>query len=383
MKVGLVTFHRLDNYGAVLQAYALQQCIARLGAECEVIDLLRPEHPGYRPASRTPSYTAYSPKAGPPAVPWLLKAKGDTKKILNWALGSSRRRRFEEFDKSCMRYFPSTFASYDDLYRSVPSHDGFVVGSDQVWNPTYPCSPEPYFLTFAPSDRPRIAYAPSFGVARIDPAHHSQYRLWLQGMHSLSIRERQGAEIIRELTGRKAEVVVDPTLLLDVAHWRTMARAPHVRRPYVFCYSLRKDPQLLALCRHVRKISGYPVYMLGDVADQFRSCVRPVLTAGPMEFLGWIMNAAVVLTNSFHGMMFSLAMSRPFYVALPPAHGTESRNSRLLNAAEVFGVGDRIWDASLPMPAGNGLAMDHHAISARVEAERARSRAYLQSALVV
>ena len=133
-----------------------------------------------------------------------------------------------------------------------------MTGSDQVWNPTYPYSPEPYFLTFARFGIKRIAYAPSFGVSQLDAGVHDQYRAWLNGIYRLSVRERHGAAIIKELTGRQAEVVLDPTLLLTESDWRMMAKNPKTREPYIFCYQLGEIPGIMRALSTLAVANRFP-----------------------------------------------------------------------------------------------------------------------------
>ena len=169
-KVGILTFFNRLNYGAELQAYALHRKVRDLGYDCEILDVLSPNHPS---AKRPELYKQL----------WSAKKMISTRNRINIklmkflnsivaGLGSknarTRKDRFEKFKQAYMAVSEQKYASVDDLYRHKMPYDIFITGSDQVWNPQAAItSPEPYFLTFASKDKRKISYAASFGVSSI------------------------------------------------------------------------------------------------------------------------------------------------------------------------------------------------------------------------
>ncbi len=379
-KVALLTMQRSNNYGAALQAYALQQRISGLGADCELLDLLRPLHAEYRPSDRFASLAPYSTRATH-RVSLAQMLRGRARHLLGACVSVHRNRRFAEFDATAFRY-SRPFHSADELYAASLNYDAYVTGSDQVWNPSYPYSPEPYFLTFAREAKPRIAYAPSFGVATLHSAVQDNYRKWLNGITSLSVREHHGAEIIRSLTGRSAEVVLDPTLLLDASEWAGVAVRPRVRKPYILCYSLSEPPGFVSLCRYVREATGYPMFRVEIGGRLIRPGINTVRDAGPREFLGWIMDAALVVTNSFHGTCLSILFRKPFHSVLSSELGPNSRNSRLESLLDLVGLRDRALAANTTLPTAAIPDIDYDAVHERLAVVRDASLRYLQVAIM-
>lgn len=378
----MLTMQRSLNYGAVLQAYALQQSICRFGFHCEILDLLRPVHKGYRSSPRSAPLPPYCNTSGISRPSKKLQIKGHVRRLLDMLIDQRRRQRFRQFDKEYLTYSRNSFQCVDDLYSASLDYDAYVTGSDQVWNPTYPYSPEPYFLTFVRFGIKRIAYAPSFGVSQLDAGVHDQYRAWLNGIYRLSVRERHGAAIIKELTGRQAEVVLDPTLLLTESDWRMMAKNPKTREPYIFCYQLGEIPGIMTLCRHLQSQTGFHIYRLGNHVRYPVLGVNGIVNAGPQEFLGWIKNAAVVVTDSFHGTVLSVNMRKPFYIIPGPVRGRNSRNSRLESMLEILDLKERLWTPDLPLPSALNLNFDYSNSERLLLSERVKSLRFLRDAIL-
>jgi hypothetical protein len=386
-KVAILTLHRVHNYGAVLQAYALQKTLAGLGVQSEILDLLRPNHPGY--GKTIPGKTSV-PAGGNGHD--SVRRKGLTnalrekaaKALENLVLAKSRLN-FRIFDQNQLQYSPVTYSCVSELTTAQLDYDAYVTGSDQVWNPTFNWSPEPFFLTFVPPGIPRIAYAPSFGVSAIDPTLQPQYAQWLRAITHLSIRERHGAEIISQLTGRDPEIVLDPTFLVAKAQWEALSISPECKKPFIFCYSVGDTPDLVTLCAHLQKHTGYPIYKINKarhaVKDICDRRFKALTDAGPQEFLGYLMHAAMVVTNSFHGTVLSLNMQKPFFTIPSSMTAGHSRDSRLFSILQHLSAEDRLYMSNRDLPTGKGLEMRCEPISARITAEREKSMAYLEKAV--
>jgi hypothetical protein len=382
IKVAMLTMQRSLNYGAVLQSYALQQTICRFGVHCEILDLLRPVHEGYRSSPRSAALPPYCITSGLSRPSMMVQIKGHVRRLLEIMIDHRRHQRFRRFDQEYLTYSSNSFQCVDDLYAASLDYDAYVTGSDQVWNPTYPYSPEPYFLTFARLGLKRIAYAPSFGVSQLDVGVHDQYRAWLNGINQLSVRERHGAAIIKELTGRQAEVVLDPTLLLTESDWSMIAKNPKTRKPYIFCYNLGDNPDIMTLCRHLQLQTGFRIYSLGNHLRHPVSGVNGIVNAGPQEFLGWIKNAAVVVTDSFHGTVLSVNMRKPFFIIPGQVWGRNSRNSRLESILEILDLKDRVWTQRLPLPSTLNINFDYCNTERLLIIERIKSLRFLRDAIM-
>ncbi|MFZ5570359.1 MAG: polysaccharide pyruvyl transferase family protein [Thermodesulfobacteriota bacterium] len=326
MRVGIITIHNHNNYGAILQAYALNKIVRRLGHQCKTIDC----------------------NIDPGSNRLFRKARHPGERITNlynlcrWRANKLHTRRFRDFIR---QQIPLTEASYDSierLYADPPKFDAYITGSDQVWRPHYLDQKigAAFHLNFISPDQSRlISYAPSFGVSRI-PEHHAKILgEYLRRYHFLSVRERRAQEIIFELSGRKAEQVVDPTLLLLAEDYEAIVQLPAFTSEYVLVYpmELGKNRAFFNLVNEVKRSTGLPIVCVLPLVFDFRWLMiadRVVLDAGPSEFLGLFKNASIVCTNSFHGTVFSMLYQKNFFGV--PHSGTNSRQYSLLETAGLL-----------------------------------------------
>ena len=211
MKTGLVTFYEIHHYGAALQAAATQRAVGELGHACEIVDYFVAQ-----------DNRLFQKPTG------LGTAAHDAHTALHYAPLKRRYERFEAFKKAYLNISAHRFASLAELNSTPLPYDAILSGSDQIWNPKiFPDRRfDPVFFgTF--SDKRKIAYAPSFGIPEIPKEMEEELRGYLRAYSHLSVRESQGADIIRRLTGEEVPVVLDPTLLLNRQQWAEMASTEH------------------------------------------------------------------------------------------------------------------------------------------------------------
>ena len=364
MKAGLLTFYHLHHYGAILQAAATQRALETLGWECETIDyFVNQDTRIFRPAA-SPSLAA-----------------SDAYNALHYPAVRRRWQRFEDFSRSFLRLTDRRYESREELRRAELPYDLLVSGSDQIWNPTiFPDRRfDPVFFgAFSPLRK--IAYAPSFGVARLPEGMEEELKGYLEGFSHLSVREVSGREIVREASGREAAVVLDPTLLLTAAEWSALAADPALReKEYILCYGISRSGALEPYIRRLAEETGLPVVQLCGTRRKLHPKARMISDAGPAEFLGLFQRAAYVCTNSFHGTVFSVLFQRPFFTAVAPAELQEPERSRTFSLLSRLGLTERVvgkGDA-----AGLRDRPDWAAAEARLAAARAGAMAYLKAAL--
>ena len=210
MKAGLVTFYHIHHYGALLQAAATERAVERFGWDCEIID-----------------YFVNQDNALFKRPTGLGSAAHDAHTALHYQALSERYRRFEKFSRDHLRISDRRYGRFDELAGGPLPYDLILSGSDQIWNPKiFPDGRfDPVFFgTF--SQKRRIAYAPSFGVPTIPEGMQAELKGYLDGFSHLSARETQGSAIIRDIAGKDAPVVLDPTLLLTADQWDSMADHP-------------------------------------------------------------------------------------------------------------------------------------------------------------
>lgn len=325
MKLATVTFHCAYNYGAVLQAYALVQALKTLGHEACVLD--------YWPDKRLKAADSiWSPKGG--SVGLVINGMIATK---YFSLVKKR----ENFDKFRDKLLPKSSSKYQvigDILNSQEVYDGYITGSDQVWNPDTGIDPV-YFLQFAKKmDAKAIAYAPSIGLPKIENKYRDEMATLISGIDVLSSREHRGVEIIKELTGRDATVVVDPVLLLSKEDWAEVVKPMDLPDRYILVYAVRRRAYMEKAINKLKKELGLPVVMIVGANPAVRGFINAdyvVWDAGPQEFVTMFSRATYVCTNSFHGTAFSIIFEKPF-LSFPHTKG-DSRISSILKRAEMDG----------------------------------------------
>ncbi len=375
MRIGIITILKVGNYGAELQAYALQRELALLGFDAEIIDYLHYKHPDFVRTRR--AHPLVKIGMGNRLKEKLLPGVERLRHMVQGDNGEPVRR-CERFHRTHTRLSRRTYRSVDALYEAGHPYDVFMVGSDQVWNPRTNVSLEPYFLTFAPSGKRTVAYASSFGVSSIPRHAEPLYVEWLKHIQYLSVREEQGVRIIRQLTGRTAEHVLDPTLLLGAAQWRRILEPSRIDVPYLLLYDVVRSPYAVDLAKHIAALRGWSVVRSSGGARAGRAGVIDVSDAGPAEFLGLFAQAAFVVTNSFHGTAFSVTFRKPFFTVVPQG---KSNTSRLHSFVKSVSLDDRLVPEGAQFPAGDSLALDFSKAHARLECLRAKSLAFLQKSL--
>lgn len=364
LKAGLLTFYHLHHYGALLQAVATQRALASLGWDCETIDYFVNQD---------------NRILKPPTTPG--RAASDAHSALHYRVLRKRWLRFEDFSRAHLRLTARRYESWEALKEAGLPYDLLVAGSDQIWNPViFPDGRfDPVFFgTFSPLRK--IAYAPSFGVARLPEGMEEELKGYLDGFSHLSVRERQGREIVREAAGREAAVVLDPTLLLTAAEWSALAAEPDLRKgEYILCYCIARPGALEPYIQRLAEETGLPIVQLCGTRRRVHPQARLVMDAGPAEFLSLFRNAAYVCTNSFHGTVFSIQFQRPFFTSVAPAELAEPESSRTFSLLSRLGLTERVvgkGDA-----AGLYDLPDWPAAEKRLEAARQGAMAYLKAAL--
>ena len=375
-KVGILTLNGYFNYGNRLQNYALQETLKSYGFDTETIIV---NINNKKTGDNNNSF-----------IKRIKRLKGkDMEDILNktrtilWNkthrkdINMSKSIRTEIFKKFTYEYIKETDYTISD--NNVPDdlsdrYDYFVTGSDQVWNPAYNHGSSIYFLTFAPKHK-RIAYAPSFGVSEIAAEYVENYKEWLSGMHRLSVREDDGAKIIKELTGREAPVLVDPTLLLTREKWLSIAKEANnkPKGKYLLTYFLGGIPnEYKKQIKNIIKENNLEVINLGDIRE------KETYRTGPSEFIDYINSCSIFCTDSFHGAVFSILMEKPFIVY--ERMGTSlSMYSRINTLLDKFDLNSR--KAENIKTNEEIFNIDYSHVPPILEEERDKAFKYLKEAL--
>jgi hypothetical protein len=277
-----------------------------------------------------------------------VAANGHT--ALHYGALKARWQRFEEFAHDHLRLTDHRYESLEELSRADLPYDVILAGSDQIWNPAiFPDKKfDPVFFGGF-SQKRKIAYAPSFGVPKIPEGMEDELRGYLSQFSHLSVRENQGQNIVRDITGQSVPVVLDPTLLLDREQWSGMARAARPAGSYILCYCINPPGVLGPYIRALAERTGLPIVQLCGIRRKVHPKAECVLDAGPAEFLGLFQNAAYVCTNSFHGTVFSTQFQRPFFTAVAPSELAAPERSRTFSLLSRLGLTGRVVGTGNPV----------------------------------
>lgn len=339
-KIAIVTIVTV-NFGNRLQNYALQNVLEKM--HCSVYTLRRcEEKKEVKDYIKTIAQT-------------VLRTKGS---------------KFKRFNNNI--HFAEDVVTRDEFPKDLADrYDYFISGSDQVWNPHYnfvagKCD----FLAFA-KDNKKISYAASFGVNKIPDERKKEYAENLKSFKAISVREKQGTGIVKELADREATVVLDPTLLLDENEWRKVEKKSRCcpKRQFVFVYALGdKNDRFKEKIKQLRE--KYEIFDVRSIQKNGKE-----LPVGPSEFLYLLRNAEIILTDSFHATVFSIIFHKRFItfnrVGL-------NMNSRIESLAELIGeknrinqYGDLVCETEI----------DYKNVGVAIEKEKEKSLAFLAKAL--
>ena len=376
MKIGILTQPLHYSYGGIIQNWALQQVLLRMGHRPEMIFLTINGRPGMKMV----------------AMRTLSLAKCLIRKYLLNRRDKYIHSPFDPRYNSAINYYADdgfvkrihktkVLGCNADLARVIRrrGYDAFIVGSDQVWREEYSPRIQAYFLDFLPEvdGRRRIAYAASFGKERdyISPENMPECRRLMGRFHAVSVREAEGVDIVRRDFGRgQVEKVIDPTLLLSAEDYERLISPGNRRRsPYIASYILDRDDDKAAVLAQVAAAKNLPVNEI-DIE------VRPEGMATVSQWLANFADADFVVTDSFHGCVFSIIFGKPF-IAIGNAERGLGRFLSLLGELDLM---DRLIttmhdfrdrrDALMSTP-------DYAAVNARLAILRRSSLKFLTDAL--
>ncbi len=348
-EVGIATFHFADNYGAVLQCYALQKVINRFeGVHAKIID--------YRP----------------PEFRYAKVWTSEREKLLF----QKKRQSFEHFLVQHCELSPQRVSVI-----TGEECDYCCVGSDQIWNPTHVF--EEYFLPNVSSNICKIAYAPSIGCSVADAkSKESVFAKYLPSFKAISLREKEHVEYLSDIAGKKCECVLDPTLLLNPEDYFPILSRKTVgeEEPYLLFYWLKNDRELfrgMELANSIARKFNLKILhsVVGAKESMFYQGGECIYYTGIEEFLWYIKNASFVVTNSYHGTIFSLQFEVPFYSFV-----VKSMMSRFSTLMSYCDLKDRVVTKLIRI-GDVSKDIDYKRMKIEIFRHRAESIDYLKKAL--
>ena len=356
MKVGIVTFHRAINYGAVLQTYALQRALGSIGVEAEVLDYrcdyLEKNYSVLQRLKNTKGLRGLAAVFAKCAVP-AIKKKLMFNKWINKRIKLSRPYK-------------------ENIAQSNDEYDVFITGSDQVWNYKHTNFDKNYFLDFVQDNTRKFSYAASFGFSELDQEYIAPYRELLEGFSRISVRETSGAKLVDEILGvPDVPVVVDPVFLMQEQDWNV--KEQRIKNKYILIYELMPSDDVVRFALQLAHKHNLQIIRITNILQRApHKRIKNVWGVSPQAFLEYISNAEYVVTNSFHGTAFSMLFNKQFYVCRL-TDTMAKLNARLDDMLAVYGLEDRV--------VGTGTdenSIDYGPIRIKLEEERQKGILFLK-----
>lgn len=348
--IGLASFYRSENYGAVLQAFALCRMLKRIGADTFYLE-----------------YPKSKPLVG------MAYLKNVANRVIRNFFGYRRRAAlFRSFARNRIPH-----CKIGDI-----CFDAYIIGSDQVWHPDYLRDSDNFFLLPEVKSEKIYSYASSFGVEYIPETMKEFYKNCLMRLKSIGVRENSGIGIVRGL-GLNAVQNPDPTLLLTSKEWDEHVSTRIEANPYIFCYVMQGDHLLAAYIREaaekLRKELGgiHKIVVMGD--KEYKSLLpgyNLVCDAGPSEFLSYIKYSDYVITSSFHGTCFSINFNKPLKVLLRRDNRV---NTRIVDLIDKLDIKDCLSYTDTPVSQLTFSKNDYNTVNNKLDYFRKSGIDYLKT----
>lgn len=365
-KVELITLQRVPNYGSVLQAYATQKILESLDYDVEIID--------YFPERMT-------------IKAMLRRIKNKNIKLNNSLLMRTVARiiiipsyikRFSSF-KKFYRYLNQTKREYhsnEEIKKDLPIADIYCTGSDQVWNSEWNEGiDKALFLDFVPDNKKKVAISASFGKKSLNNDEIDITKKLLSRYSSISLREKSGVDILKQLNIENPINILDPTLLLNKKEWENVASKKYTNEKYILIYNLNRNSKIDRYAENLSKKTGLKIKYLSYQIHEFYKKGKMYCNPKVEDFLSLIQNAEYVITDSFHGTAFSLNFEKDFVIVYPEKYST-----RIQSILELLDLKDRVAIDENDIKVCE-KKINYSIISKKLNEERIKSIEWIKNAL--
>lgn len=342
-RIGMLTFHRADNLGAVLQSYALQTVLnTEFNADAELIDYVCDKVEATRHVHVT-------------SLKSLVKAP------LLWVYYQIKHKGFAAFRKKYLKQSKNVY-NKKNIASCCDDYDVFLAGSDQIWNPECSGNDDTFFLNFVESGV-SASYAASIGNYHYNDKEAGKIAQMISRLSEISVRELSGQAELSRIGVHGAQVHPDPVMLLEVSDWNKVMSGRLCKDKYILVYILLDDVNVMECARAYAEAHNCKIICN-------KTSIEFIMHNSPHEFLSWISNAEAVFTNSFHGTAFSLVFNKPLAADIEQTDGRKN---------------DRIYDLLIPAGAekciitGGTSEPKVPGVSDYLAARRAEAMTYLKN----
>ncbi len=322
LNVGVVTMHRVVNYGSFLQAYATQNVIENCGCKCEIIDYVFPNEWHYARG---------------------IEGQNFIKKTLSnfiYKLGiKSGHRKKLKLEKAVKKYLnlSKAYSTPDEISKKPPFYDIYLTGSDQTWNPKHTKGDPTFLLSFAPEQAKKVSFSASIAGNSISDEYKSSYSTGLKQYSSVSIRDSGGNNVIRQLIGHDVDVTLDPTLMMNKESWVSFSKNEKAIYPdsgyivfYLITHSFDVTPYIYNLLKALQNETGLKVFSFCKIPEGFNINYELCSDIGAENFIELFEKSSYVVTSSFHGTAFAVNFGIPLYSVVNNINNTDDRQASLL-----------------------------------------------------
>ncbi len=386
-KVAIVSCYFQHNYGSMLQAYATQMALDKMGYENETIDISGFNH---EIKNAKMKYFAKASLTSDILLSKIGMAMSVVRRKVSkdgyGALSKQRGQRFDDFAESHFRLSLAYNSKAELGQKCLENYSAVLVGSDQLWLPGN-IAADYYTLNFVPDSVNTIAYSTSFGQSKLPKDSAVKASVFLKKIRHIGVREESGQKLVKQLTDRNVPVVCDPTLLFTGEEWMAVQQEkPLIDGKYIFCYFLGNNPPHREFAKKLREKTGYRIIALAHLDEYVKSdesyADEMPYNIDPADFLNLIRNAEYVCTDSFHCSVFSILYRRSFFTFRRYARKTrQSTNSRLDTLFRMVGISGRMMQGDENIEKCIKIKTDFDTVYKKLEDVRKKSYAYLETAL--
>ena len=383
-KVAIVSCYFKKNYGSMLQAYATQKFLDNEGIDNETIDI--DENIDFKKGksnfykSQILNFSFITSKMG------MIKLKLDKK--INKELQKNLNIRDKEFEAFRSKFrLTKPYHTYKEMTDDCEKYSSVIVGSDQLWLPVNIVA-DYYTLNWVPDTVNKVSYATSFGISTIPEKYKEKYSTFLKRINYISVREQNACNLVEDLSGRKAELVCDPTLLLNKEEWMEIQEEkPIIDGDYILCYFLGKNIEHRKFAERLKAKTGCKIVSLNHsdeyvkYSDKFAD--EKPYNIGPGEFVNLIRNAKYVCTDSFHGTVCSLINNIEFFTfeRFSTKNSKVSTNSRIYSLLDLVGLQNRLLKGNENIEDVIKQKIDFENVNNKIENFRNNSKKFLKNSL--
>ena len=353
MKIGIITLHRVLNYGSVLQTYATQRVFEKLGVEVFIIDYI---------SERNDNKALY----------WQTPIKDNLIKTYTYRFARMpitffRKRKFMRFLKHYV-VLSKPYHHLKSISKDPPQADIYVTGSDQCWNSFYNGVDKAFYLQFGEKNIRRVSFSTSVGNEEFTENEKAEIAKYLAQYQYVTVREKATVDMVRELTDAPVTDVIDPTLQLTSSEWNKIASGRLIKEKYLLLFILYGED--IHATEYARKIADEKGLIVVEVLWKYQK--KPEVdiymrNRKPEDFLALIRDAEYVVTNSFHGLSFCINFNKQFTVI-----ARSQFNNRITNLLDIVGLQDRMVCQQLDMDVVNKM-IDYTPVNEILSRERQRA----------